>query len=110
VSFGGKCNTHFYVYTHNEKVTRKHRKWVSTSVKPSENFCLPTVIFRGGFCLVGRIPHPLLGVPKPLFKEKNICKKFVLRLANPYRPAVVVAKGTSPFLFRGKDQLLNVKP
>jgi len=81
----------------------KHREWVSTPVKPLEKSCLLTGIFRSDFCLVGRIPHPLLGEPKPNFKTiKNICKNPVSPLAKPYRPAVVVAKGTSPFPARRK--------
>jgi len=72
--------------------------------KTARKSCLPTGIFRGGFCLVGRIPHPLLGEPKPLTATtKNIFKILVLFFSNFPFAAVVVSKGrTSPFPSRRK--------
>ena len=75
-----------------------HRNRVSCSVKTARAACLPTGRLRGGFRLSGSFPNPLLGVPKPLFKiAKNIFKNPSPLLAETYTPAVIVAKGTSPF-------------
>jgi len=51
------------------------------SRKTARKFCLPTAIFRGGFCLQGSFPHPLLGEPKPLSKpQKTFAKLFAKNL------------------------------
>jgi len=83
------------------KLICKHRNRVSCSVKTARPACLPTGRLRSGFRLSGSFPNPLLGVPKPLFKTaKNIFKNPSPLLAETYTPAVIVAKGTSPFLFQ----------
>ena len=85
-------------------VTRKHRKWVSTSEKPPENPVCRQAFFVAVFAcreesrtLFWEYPNPL---PVP---RKNIFKNFASVFSNSPLAAVVVAKGrTSPFPSRRK--------